>query len=152
MIMTSFHKSLPMMLHRTIDAIMPAYRVIFARYDLTEQQWRILRVLWEAEKATSMELSQQTLLAPASLVGIIDRLEKKELVTRIRSVKDRRLVYILPTGKGRKMQQDVMPLLAEIHSAYRNSVSSQEWAALEKTLAKLEHHSLNTSADTAANE
>lgn len=150
--MLGFHQSLPMMLHRTMDAIMPAYREIFARHELTEQQWRVLRVLWEAEKATSMELSQQTLLAPASLVGIIDRLEKKELVARMRSVEDRRLVYILPTAKGRKMQQEVMPQVAKIHAAYQNSVTPKEWEALEKTLTKLERPNLTESTSAALNK
>jgi len=44
--MPHFHQTLPMMLNLTLDAVMPLYRELFARYDLTEQQWRILRVLW----------------------------------------------------------------------------------------------------------
>jgi len=42
----SFRRSLPMLLNYTLDGIMPAYRTLFAQFDLTEQQWRILRVLW----------------------------------------------------------------------------------------------------------
>ena len=42
MMPVSFDQSLPMILHRTLDAVMPDYRELFARYNLTEQQWRVL--------------------------------------------------------------------------------------------------------------
>ena len=33
-----------MMLHGVLDKIMPAYRQLFTRFGVTEQQWRVLRV------------------------------------------------------------------------------------------------------------
>jgi DNA-binding MarR family transcriptional regulator len=41
-----------------------------------------------------------TLLPAPSLVGILDRLEKKRLIGRLRSVKDRRHVHIIPKQAG----------------------------------------------------
>ena len=61
-----FDNSLPMILHCTLDAAMPDYRELFARYNLTEQQWR---VLWSSKKVTSVELSSRTLIPAPSLVG-----------------------------------------------------------------------------------
>ena len=75
--MLTFDRSLPMILNRALDAIMPPYRDLFSRYDLTEQQWRVLRVVWSSDKYKSVDLASHTLLATASLVGILDRLEKK---------------------------------------------------------------------------
>ena len=76
-IMTSFNDSLPMIMHRTLDAVMPKYRELFSKHDLTEQQWRVLRVLWSLGRVTSVQLAQNTLLPAPSLVGIVDRLGKK---------------------------------------------------------------------------
>ena len=67
--MTSFDESLPMLLNRTLDGVLPAFRELFARYNVTEQQWRVLRVLWSAPKVTSAEISARTLLPAPSLVG-----------------------------------------------------------------------------------
>ena len=136
----TFDHSLPMTLYRTLDAIMPVYRDLFARYDLTEQQWRVLRVIWTSDKVTSAELSERTLLSPPSLVGIIDRLEKKQLVTRLRSVTDRRAVYIIATARARALQRDVDPQVSAIQEGIRAGVSAREWAAMEKTLAKIAEH------------
>lgn len=148
-----FRDSLPMVLNRTLDAIMPAYRELFARFDITEQQWRILRVLWEHEKITTNALADLTLLPAPSLVGIIDRMEKKKLVSRIRSTKDRRVIYILLTTKGRKIEKEVMPFVKAIHQNLKSVVNENEWLAMQETLEKIstqtrKHSSKNQSANT----
>ncbi len=135
--MQPFDDSLPMILNRTLDAVMPTYRELFARHKLTEQQWRVLRVIWNSRNVTSSQLSERTLLSPPSLVSIIDRLEKKGLVSRVRSVDDRRQVYVVASASGRALQNDVTPGVVEIQQRIRNTISDREWAALEKTLKKI---------------
>ena len=135
--MTSFDQSLPMILHRALDDVMPEFRDLFARYDLTEQQWRVLRVLWTSKKVTSAELSSRTLLPSPSLVGIIDRLEKKQLVARVRSVEDRRVVYVVATAKGRSLESEVTPRVAEIDASLRARVTLTEWKEMERILARI---------------
>jgi len=138
-----FEQSLPMVLNRALDSVMPLYRELFARYGLTEQQWRILRVVWTRDKVNSVELSQKTLLATASLVGIIDRLEKKDLVSRSRSTDDRRTIYITATSNSRKLESEVTPQVAAIQAKERSVLSTKEWAVMEKTLEKIAN-SLNS--------
>lgn len=133
----SFRRSLPMLLNYTLDGIMPAYRTLFAQFDLTEQQWRILRVLWSEGSISSVELSKRTLLTAPSLVGILDRLEKKGLVERLRSETDRRSVLIQSTDKGSALQQQILPLVEEIQNAERSSMTEAEFAELERILTKI---------------
>lgn len=149
--MSSFDNSLPMILNRTLDAIMPPYRELFARYDLTEQQWRIMRVLWTDGKVTSVELSGRTLLATASLVGILDRLEKKGLISRVRSSTDRRAVYVLASARGRELEALVTPEVQAIQTRIRASVSDDEWQAMQNTLEKISLQMNEQSLVNAAN-
>ncbi|MCC2096284.1 MAG: MarR family transcriptional regulator [Hyphomicrobiales bacterium] len=135
--MAEFDHALPMILYRTLDAVMPVYRDLFARYDVTEQQWRVLRVIWMEGRTTAAELSERTLLSPPSLVGIIDRLEKKGLVSRIRSVSDRREIHVTATARGRVLQEEVIPQVEKIQASLREAVSPREWASMEKTLEKI---------------
>ncbi len=135
--MATFDHSPPMILYRALDAIMPVYRELFALYDLTEQQWRVLRVIWTSKNVTASELAERALLSPPSLVGIIDRLEKKGLVSRVRSVDDRREVYIIATAKGRALQAEVTPQVRTIQARIRSMVSEREWNAMERTLEKI---------------
>lgn len=148
--MDNFDHSLPMILNRALDSVMPPYRELFARYGLTEQQWRILRVVWTNDKVKSVDLSSRTLLAAASLVGIIDRLEKKGLVSRVRSTTDRRAVYIIATAKSRKLEAEVSPQVAEIQSKVHSTVSEKEWITMEKTLLKISNSVALNQGDSAS--
>ena len=132
----AFSTSLPMQLYKALDAIMPEYRNLFYKYDLTEQQWRILRVLWTENNITVAQLSKITLLPAPSLVGILDRLVKKNLLIRNRSDKDRRQVQISLTNKGQELQQLVAPSVLAIHSRLKARVSNEEWQSLERLLKK----------------
>lgn len=134
-----FDASLPMMLYRVLDGIMPHYRALFSEYGLTEQQWRVLRTLWEDDSLSSIELARRTLLPAASLVGVLDRLEKKGLIVRLRSVEDRRIVFAKPTLDGRKLEREIAPRLHDIHQAVRRCVSDAEWQTLSALLRQFEH-------------
>ncbi len=135
--MPAFRETLPMILNVTLDGVMPVYRELFARHALTEQQWRILRVLWAEGAVTTTHLSRQTLLPAPSLVGILDRLEKRGLVTRQRSDHDRRKVHVTATDAGLTLHSQVMPALERIHAAVTNAINPAEWQAMQDALAKI---------------
>ena len=132
-----FTTSLPMLLNRSLDAIMPPYRDLFQEFGVTEQQWRVLRVLWEQKHLTSAQISILTLLPSPSLVGILDRLEKKELVKRLRSSSDRREINITITDKGRELQSEVMPKVKKIQDQIKIILTDPEWRELSKSLKKI---------------
>lgn len=135
--MPKFLDSLPMILSRTLDGVMPVYRALFQEHAITDQQWRVMRALWEQKHLTSKQISEITLLPSPSLVGILDRLEKKGFVGRLRSVEDRRLVYIVPTQAGRKLQELMLPKIEQIHDRFMHQVTPDEWAELNRLLDKL---------------
>lgn len=133
-----FTSSLPMLLNRSLDAIMPPYRDLFQEFGVTEQQWRVLRVLWEQKHLTSAQISNLTLLPSPSLVGILDRLEKKNLVKRLRSTRDRREINIKITNLGRELQSKVMPKVKLIQNQTKEKLSPKEWKQINNILKKLD--------------
>ena len=133
----TFTHSLPMLLNRSLDAIMPPYRDLFQEFGVTEQQWRILRVLWEQTHLTSTQISTLTLLPAPSLVGILDRLEKKGLVKRLRSSSDRRAVNITITKLGKELQLQVMPRVKKIQNRIKQKLSATEWKHINEIHEKI---------------
>jgi homoprotocatechuate degradation regulator HpaR len=128
MAIDQFTRSLPMMLYRTLDAVMPRFRKIFNDFGLTEQQWRVLRVLWETDDVTIKDLADLTLIAAPSLVGIVDRLERDGLVTRQRSTTDRRKVNVLVTTAGAELEDRIMPRVASAYVELKQSVDAETWS------------------------
>ena len=132
-----FSKSLPMMLYRALDAVMPRFRKIFNEFGLTEQQWRVLRVLWEHDEIAFRDLSDITLIPAPSLVGVVDRLAKQELVARRRSDEDRRNVFVFATAQGSDLHQRVKPRVDEAYAELRGSIGKDEWRDLIGALERI---------------
>jgi homoprotocatechuate degradation regulator HpaR len=137
MAINQFTRSLPMMLYRTLDAVMPRFRSIFHEFGLTEQQWRVLRVLWETDHTTIMALSEATLLPAPSLIGIVDRLERDGLVNRQRSEVDRRKVNVVLTSQGAALEGEIMPRVASAYAELKQSVDAETWSAVLAGLGQI---------------
>lgn len=67
---------------------------------LTSPQLWTIKVVAEAECIRVSDLARRIYLHPATTVGILDRLEKKGLVSRTRSQEDRRVVHVRLTQEG----------------------------------------------------
>ncbi len=137
MAIEQFTRSLPMMLYRSLDAVTPRFRKIFSDFGLTEQQWRVLRVLWEQQDVTLNELAGITLISAPSLVGVVDRLQDMGLVERRRSDVDRRKVYVLATEKGAELEAKVMPRVASAYAALKQSVDVETWDLVLRGLQQI---------------
>jgi homoprotocatechuate degradation regulator HpaR len=130
MSVTQFSHSLPMLLYAALDAVMPRFRLIFKEFGLTEQQWRVLRVLWDIAEISHSELAAATLISAPSLVGVLDRLQSMELVVRRRSAIDRRVIYIATSPQGRELRDQIMPAVQQSYFELRDSIDDDVWRSL----------------------
>jgi len=65
------------------------------------QDMYILERIYCSKKTTIKKLTQQYGIPPSTLTGIIDRLENKELIERLRTNIDRRAIELIATPKGK---------------------------------------------------
>jgi DNA-binding MarR family transcriptional regulator len=68
--------------------------------DLTLPQHVVLVCVRDLGEVTGRAISHEADVSPATVVGILDKLEAKGLIERYRSTKDRRIVHTRITGKG----------------------------------------------------
>ncbi len=145
-----FSRSLPMMLYRALDTVMPRFRKIFNEFGLTEQQWRVLRVLWEQDQIAFNQLAAITLIPPPSLVGVIDRLTKSGLVERRRSLTDRRSVSVIATKSGMALESEVRPRVEATYSELRDAIDVDDWGQLIAGLEAVVEIDQQADSDIAA--
>lgn len=124
---------------------MEAYQAIFQIGDrhirsmgLTPPQFDVIAELGGTQGMTCVELSQSTLLAKASLTGIIDRLERKGLIERQAVPHDRRATHIRLTRKGETLHRKVFPAQADVMRPYfEQALTKQEISAMQEMLIRL---------------
>ncbi|MBC7961965.1 MAG: MarR family transcriptional regulator [Steroidobacteraceae bacterium] len=90
-------------LRRTIQALNESYKSIEQDTGLTSPQLWAVKLVASAAPLKVSELAKGMFLHPATVVGIIDRLEAKGLVVRTRSTEDRRVVELDLTPAGREL-------------------------------------------------
>ena len=108
-----------------------------ASIDLTAAELRILRVLREQGSTPMHRFAQETMLSPPSITGIIDKLEDRELVERVRSKEDRREVLIAITAKGDRAFAKGMNMHKQFVEKALSSLKPEEVESLVSLLKKL---------------
>lgn len=92
---------------------------------LTAPQILLLQTLRDKGETTIGDLAKNMSLSQATVTTIIDRLEKRELVIRVRSTEDKRKVFALLTDEGFNVLKDA-PIPLQDHFA-RQFSELQEW-------------------------
>ncbi|ADZ70407.1 homoprotocatechuate degradation operon regulator HpaR [Polymorphum gilvum] len=93
-------RSLPIALLRARESVMAHFRPMLARHDVTEQQWRVIRVLAEAGELDASQLAARALILAPSLTRMIRLLERRRLIATRKDTEDgrRTLIRIEPPG------------------------------------------------------
>lgn len=93
-------RSLPIALLRARERVMGPIREMLSGVGITEQQWRVLRVLDEDGPMEPTRIAYKACLLLPSLTRILHKLEDKEMIARRRDEQDKRkqIVQITPAG------------------------------------------------------
>lgn len=112
-------RSVVVMMLRAREAVMSRFRPVLAAHDLSEQQWRVLRVLGEVCDLEAREVAARASLLPPSLTRILRSLEERGLVARRHCASDRRRLFLSITPSGFDL---VVRLTAEGSGSYADLV------------------------------
>lgn len=134
----STKRSLPIALIRAREKVMGPVREMLAPIGITEQQWRILRVLSEYGPQDATHLGERASLLLPSLTRIVQAMQKKELITRTPDENDRRRQTLAITAKGQKIIDDNIEAARKIADRYVSHLGQKQYDALLDALAKLE--------------
>jgi DNA-binding MarR family transcriptional regulator len=107
------------------------------QFGLTETQSDVLRTLLVWGTMSSADLSRHLYVTPANITGVIDRLEKKGLVERVRQKADRRVALISLTESGRDLSQQLPdPIENKLISGLEN-LPPEQVQALGEAMKKI---------------
>lgn len=123
-------RSLPIALLRARESVMSRFRPILARHDITEQQWRVIRVVNEDEEVDASDLADRTCIMAPSLTRIIRSLEERGLINRRKHEQDGRRTMLSITDKGIALIEAVAPESRNIYAELRERYGNERYEAL----------------------
>ena len=95
---------------------------------------RILR--GEGKPLPSLEIAERMIQIVPAITGLIDRLEKQQLVVRQRCQDDRRVVYVAITRKATDLLKRIDKPLDELQKRLVGHLSASELSTLSRLLEK----------------
>lgn len=107
------------------------------KYNITGPQLLCLYAVVENGPTTLTEISKTVSLSSSTLLGVVDRLEKKGYLERKRDSKDRRKVFITATEKGRIFSEHAPLLLHDKMAEGILQKSEHEQIEIVKSLEKV---------------
>lgn len=107
------------------------------RFDMTRHEWRMLAALADLGAATATELGEYSTLDKMQVSRALADMEGRGLVRRAEGRADRRTKQVRLTGKGRRLFEDMVPLVREREAALLSAFSATEQRALRRMVEVL---------------
>lgn len=134
---TFVHRNLPRLLLQAREAVMAHTRPSLREHGLSDQQWRVLRVLGEHGTVETGRVAREAYILGPSLTGVLARMERDGLVTRERDPADQRRTVVEATAKGRKMVGRLSDTIEGHYRWLEQSLGKQKLAQLYGLLDEL---------------
>jgi homoprotocatechuate degradation regulator HpaR len=131
------HRNLPRLLLQARESVMAHTRPRLREHALSDQQWRVLRVLGEHGVVETGKVAREAFILGPSLTGVLTRMERDGLIRRARDPADQRRTVVEATDKGMQLV-DTLSQTIEAHYAWmEKTLGKQSLAHLYELLDKV---------------
>lgn len=119
------HRNLPRLLLQAREGVMAHLRPDLRAHGLSDQQWRVLRVLGEYGTMETGRIAREAFILGPSLTGVLARMERDGLIRREHDPSDRRRTVVEATARGRRL----------VDTISQTVLAHYQW--MEKALGKI---------------
>ncbi|MGM0829782.1 MAG: MarR family winged helix-turn-helix transcriptional regulator [Bacillota bacterium] len=107
-------------------------------FDVTPEQWTVLKRLAEQDGISQKELAFKSEKDQPTVTRILDILERKELIYKQRNLDDRRSFLIFITEKGMKAKEELSPFIEGLYEeTLLKGISEEELEVYKSVLSKI---------------
>ncbi len=119
-------------LWRTYDRLRALEDELFARWDLTAQQYNALRLLRSCAPGTmpTLTLASRLISRAPDITRLLDRLERRGLIGRERAAQNRRVVQVRITAEGFELLRQLDPEVRACNERQLGHLQPEELRAL----------------------
>ena len=131
------HRNLPRLLLQAREAVMAHTRPSLREHALSDQQWRVLRVLGELGTVETGRVAREAFILGPSLTGVLSRMERDGLIGRERDPADQRRTGVKATGKGKLLVRKLSVTIEAHYQQMETVLGKQKLAQLYTLLDAL---------------
>lgn len=113
-------------IYATSRLIINQYQPYLEKLEITYPQYLVLLVLWEKDDISVKEIGEKLILNSNTLTPLLKRMEKQELLQRVRSSEDERKVIIKLSQKAKDMEKEASKIPKALANGKISEVVSQE--------------------------
>ncbi|MBY0232277.1 MAG: MarR family transcriptional regulator [Gemmataceae bacterium] len=125
-------------LWRAYDRLRAVEDELFARHDLTAQQYNALRLLRAApEGLPTLALASRLVSRAPDITRLVNKLEERGLVSRLRTDANRRVVRVALTEAGAALLKDLAPEVRRCHARQLGHLPPERLAMLVELLREV---------------
>ena len=124
------HRNLPRLLLQARESVMAHTRPSLREHGLSDQQWRVLRVLGEQGTMETGKVAREAYILGPSLTGVLARMERDGLVKRERDPADQRRTVVQATAKGRRLVEKLSHAIEAHYGWMEKSLGKQKLTEL----------------------
>lgn len=119
---------------------MSRFRPLLNQHGVTEQQWRIIRVLLDEDGLEPRQLCERCLISSPSIAGVLMRMEEAGWIQRERMAHDQRRVKVTVTAATKKLGKSMAPLIEREYLALEELVGVKQLQQVYDALDTLLQH------------
>jgi DNA-binding MarR family transcriptional regulator len=112
-------------------------QLMLAPYDLTPFHWLVLRCLWIENGLPISDISQRLQEAGGTMTGVLDRMEERSLIVRVKDPSDRRVWRVFLTKKGQELESELMPVLQYNRKHFTKGIAPKDLQTFERVMDTL---------------
>ena len=123
-------------IQRTADVLLRSFLDLFSGFELTATQYNVLRILRGAgdDGLACKQIGARLVQRDPDITRLLNRLEKRQLITRSRSSQDRRAWKIRISSQGLQVLGELDQPVQDLHVRTLSSLGSEKINALIEIL------------------
>ncbi|MFQ6606469.1 MAG: MarR family winged helix-turn-helix transcriptional regulator [Fidelibacterota bacterium] len=135
--MSSYEQSTGFLVVRTARSMKKVLDARLAEYGITSSQHSVLDALAQKDGLSLSEIGKRVYLDKPAITGLADRLEKDGYVVRKRTARDRRVIHLWLTDKGRQLLKEFEDVVATTDQELIQQLSPEELGSFRNMLNRI---------------
>jgi len=132
--------SIGYLLRRVYTTMHERIEMAFAGHGFTLMQWIVLIYVRDGLARTASDLVREFRHDSGAMTRVIDQLERRGLLARKRSTRDRRVVNLALTPMGRRTIEELLPVVVGQMNMALEPFSRAEFEQLREMMERLVNH------------